>query len=89
MLRHYTATTDPGRIEDRLDQMSDGVTHMIAVEVFDAPAAVTRAEAGDPGGYTIGPWVLGPADEVYAYLAERGWEDWAEQYSTGGFEEES
>lgn len=80
---HFPVNTDAAVISRELDDMADGETHMIAVEVFDAPTSrFSKLHDG-----TIGPWVLGPADEVYAWLEAQGLEDFTAQYSVGGVTE--
>lgn len=79
-LRHYSTNTDAARIDRAVDAMTDGTVLIVAVEIFDAPTS-RYSETHDA---TIGPWVVGPADEVYAWLKEQSYEDHCEQYSAGG-----
>lgn len=79
-LRHYSVDIDANDIDHKLNNMADGETHMVAVEIFDHPSARYSAKVDAD----IGPWVLGPSDEVYAWLEAQGHHDFNEQYSVGG-----
>jgi hypothetical protein len=79
VIRHYSAATDGIEVERRMERMYDGEHVIVAVEVFDHEQAGWSARFDG----TIGPWVVGPEDEVYAYLDAQGYEDFAQQYSIG------
>lgn len=55
---------------------------LIVVEVFDDPDARWSHQHGS----TIGPWVVGPADEVHAHLARAGREDYREHGTYAPYE---
>jgi hypothetical protein len=71
--------TDSSRVDDVLHSMFDGVTPVVAVEIFDDPTS----RWSDRVGATIGPWVLGTVEEVSDYLSMHGHRDYAEQYGYG------
>lgn len=78
-LRHLSVEADAGKVNRLLDNMTDGSYVVVAVEVFDAPTSRYSNQLGA----TIGPWVLGPHEEVYAWLEENGYEEYDQQYSAG------
>jgi len=80
-LKHLSVDTPAGKVEDVLHDLTDGLTLVIAVEIFDAPSSRWSAKCDAD----IGPWVLGPEAEVHAWLEEHGHEDFAEQYAEGGY----
>ncbi len=88
MIRTLPATTPPGRVVDVLNEMADGATSVIAMEVFDHPQAVWVENrlpyGGDGGPGSVGAWVLGPETEGYTHLRLAGWDNASEQYGVGG-----
>jgi hypothetical protein len=71
--------------EDRLHDIYDGETPMIAVEVFDHPLA--KIGAGEFGNEDRGAWVIGTEDAVMALIESEGLKDWDEQYALRPVEE--
>jgi hypothetical protein len=86
------AKTDPGTVQDRLHDLTDGTFVVIAVEILNHPLAERVQNGapfgGDGGPTTLGYWFLGTETEVYERIAERGFENYIEQYSEG-YEEDS
>jgi len=80
-VRQYPVTVSAGEIEDVLYTLTDGTVRVVAVEVFDHPESHEAPPWHSAAGTTIGPWVVGTEDEVYAWLADRGHEDYDEQYA--------
>lgn len=78
-IRRLPADATTREVENVLHDMSDGTTYTVAVEIFDHPT-VHFSERDDT---TVGPWVIGPADEVYEWLRTHNHEEYSEQYATG------
>lgn len=75
MLKHLPATALGIDAESHLIDMTDGSFEVVAVEVFDAPTSYREVLGTD-----VGPWVLGPEEEVRAFLDAQGYEDFEVQY---------
>lgn len=87
-VRILAADTHAQRAEEIMQGLTDGIVHVIAVEVYDAPGVriATKADAArhdTDEGSPIGIWVVGPSEAVYDALAEHGWEDYTLQYEAG------
>ena len=82
MIRWLPRSVSSAKMEQALVSMTDGTSEVIAVEVFDHVDAKV-ATHGDAKGQLTGPWLLGPAHEVHAELAEAGHTEWAKQASAG------
>ena len=78
-VRWYSADSDAGDIDLLLDELCDGEHEVVAIEVFDHILARHSTRHGG----VIGPWCVGPTDDVYEHLKERGFEDFSQQYSVG------
>lgn len=87
-VRTLVPDTDSQRVEEIMNGMTDGILHVIAVEVYDTPGA-RRATASEARrlqvdeGQILGTWVVGRAEEVYAHLAAKDWTDYSLQYEAG------
>jgi hypothetical protein len=73
-VKRYPARTEAWQIEDKLHDMFDGEHAVVAVEIFDG-GLVTGTD-----GELIGPWVLGPEEDVYAWLEDHGHVEYEEQH---------
>ena len=62
MIKRFPATTRAGKVEEVLHDMWDEATTFVAVEVFGPTEAMRYDKAEDA---ECGPWMVGPADEVY------------------------
>jgi hypothetical protein len=78
--RWYRTHIDAGYVEILVHGMALEGRNAIAVEVFDHPDA--RPDKFQ--GTTIGPWIIGEPDDVYAELRSHGHTDYAEQYAEDG-----
>lgn len=76
-VKFFARTVDMGKCEDYArDICDDRTVHVVVVEIFDHPsAAYSKAIDG-----VTGPVVVGPIDEVEAWLERHGHVDYETQY---------
>ena len=86
MLYHYPARVEASKMEDKVRDLygdTDCTGHFVAIEVFGPPEKMVHIKSENTQG---GPWVVGPADEAYAYAEATGY-DFEAQYELHPIEE--
>lgn len=77
-VKRYPTTFRAETIENILHEKTDGIVRWIAVEVFDDPMSEHNAD-----GDVVGPWFIGPDEEVHEHIKSLGLNDYSVQYEVG------